>query len=92
MLIFKFFNERLKITLLFSFIDFLSSLVMKTIRFQSKEESNREQEVAFLALSPSDRFLHFLKLCEAIGPFQNKPKMVNDNYVIERKPANGLRE
>ncbi len=34
------------------------------VRFQTKEESNREQELEFLSLSPGERFSRWLSLIE----------------------------
>ena len=65
---------------------------MKKMVFQPKKESNEEREKAFLALSPSERFEQFLKLCEAIGPFQNKQKSPSNNFVLEKKSTNALRK
>ena len=45
------------------------------IRFQSKEESKRQQREAFLKLSGAERFMRFLELSRAINrimPVKNK--------------------
>lgn len=45
------------------------------IRFQSKEESKRQQQEAFLKLSGAERFIHFLALSRAINrimPVKNR--------------------
>jgi hypothetical protein len=45
------------------------------IRFQSKEESKRQQREAFLKLSGAERFMQFLALSRAINrvmPIKNK--------------------
>ena len=54
------------------------------ISFQTKEESKRKQEEAFLALSGGERFMKFLELQEAMQmfPTQAKPEK-KDNFVIE---------
>ena len=58
---------------------------MKKIQFQNKEESNRKKKADFLALSPSGRFLHFLKLCDALAPFSKPKTDFGNNLVLERK-------
>ncbi|WP_114748592.1 hypothetical protein [Pleomorphovibrio marinus] len=57
------------------------------IKFQSKEESNREQREAFLRLEPKDRFYRFLDLCESLKNFPVKlaNKAPSDNFIIEIK-------
>lgn len=40
------------------------------IHYRTKEESNRKQEEAFLALPPHERFLEFLKLSRRIMKFR----------------------
>jgi hypothetical protein len=60
---------------------------VKKIRFQTKQESNKLKEEEFLALSPSERFIHFLKLCEAMAPFAIEKRDEGDNFVIEKKKA-----
>ena len=53
------------------------------IKFQSKEESNAEQEKAFLALSPAERFYSFLALSERMKDFPTKAKYEKkDNFLI----------
>lgn len=58
---------------------------MASIKFQTKEQSKKEQEEAFLALSPSERFVQFLRLSEKIAKFQGPKKDFGNNFVIERK-------
>lgn len=60
------------------------------IRFQSKEESNREQEEEFLKLSGAERFFAFLELSRAVmRQFTQKDQQEDDlsktHFVIERK-------
>ncbi|NHE59010.1 hypothetical protein [Cyclobacterium plantarum] len=57
------------------------------IKFQTKEESNREQREAFLRLEPKDRFYHFLDLCENLKnlPLKTPRKAPSDNFIIEIK-------
>jgi uncharacterized protein (UPF0262 family) len=57
---------------------------MKKLVFQSKQKSNEDQEKAFLALTPSQRFVQFLKLCESMAPFQTKKKSNSKNFILER--------
>jgi len=53
------------------------------IKFQTKEESNAEQEKAFLVLSPSERFYSFLALMERLKDFPTKAKNEKkDNFLI----------
>ncbi len=42
------------------------------MRFQSKEESNRQQREEFLKLAPIDRFYSFLELSERMKDFPTK--------------------
>lgn len=58
---------------------------MKKLDFRTKQESNGKKEEEFLALSPSERFLHFLKLCEALAPFSKPKTDFGNNLVLERK-------
>ncbi|MFD1602042.1 hypothetical protein ACFSJW_24065 [Flavobacterium artemisiae] len=59
------------------------------IRFQTKEESNRQQQEDFLKLSGAERVRSFLKLSERISrfPVKNRVDKNKDNFiiVIERK-------
>lgn len=60
------------------------------IEFRTKEESNRLQEEAFLALSPHERFMEFLKLSQRIKRFKIKNGLEDDeednnNFVIHIK-------
>lgn len=59
------------------------------IRFQTKEESNRQQQEDFLKLSKVERFYSFLRLSERMSkfPVKNKIDKNKDNFliVIERK-------
>lgn len=54
-----------------------------TIKFRTKEESNREQEAEFLALTPHERVLRFFELVRQVNRFstinQDEKK---DNFVI----------
>lgn len=53
------------------------------IKFQSKAESKAEQEKAFLALSPAERFYAFVDLMQRMNDFPTKAKPEkNDNFVI----------
>lgn len=54
-----------------------------TIKFRTKEESNREQEKEFLALSPHERVLRFFELVRQVNRFKtNKQDDKKDNFVI----------
>jgi hypothetical protein len=57
------------------------------LKFQSKEESNREQRESFLRLAPKDRFYAFLDLCENLKKFPVKStnKSPSDSFIIEIK-------
>lgn len=58
------------------------------ISFGSKDEHKREQEKAFLALSPAERFYAFLRLSERMAKFPRAEKDKKDlskNFVIEIK-------
>ena len=54
------------------------------IRFQTKEESNRQQQEEFLKLSKTERFYSFLRLSERISkfPVKNKVDKNKDNFQI----------
>lgn len=53
------------------------------IKFQTKDESNAEQEKAFLALTPSERVYSFLAQMERMKDFPTKAKdEKKDNFVI----------
>ncbi|WP_394775211.1 hypothetical protein [Flavobacterium sp.] len=54
------------------------------IRFQTKEESNKQQQEEFLKLSKVERFYSFLRLSERISKFPVKYKVDKnkDNFVI----------
>lgn len=60
---------------------------MMEIKFQTKEESNREQREAFLKLAPKDRFYAFLDLCENLKkfPVKSPKKLPTENFIIEFK-------
>ncbi len=54
------------------------------LKFQTKEESNKAQQEAFLKLSKADRFYAFLRLMERVSQFPTKAKKEkSDNFVIE---------
>lgn len=53
------------------------------IRFQTKEESNRERQEAFLKLSPGERFMTFLELSRRVMQFPTTAtRDYKDNFVI----------
>jgi hypothetical protein len=57
------------------------------IRFQTKEQSNKQQQDDFLKLSKAERFYSFLRLMERINqfPVKNKVNKNKDNFLIEIK-------
>ena len=64
---------------------------MKKLVFQSKQKSNEDQEKAFLALTPSQRFVQFLKLCESMAPFQTKKKIKFKKFYFRKNLTNVIR-
>jgi len=54
------------------------------IRFQTKEESNKQQQEDFLNLPKVERFYSFLRLSERISrfPVKNKVDRNKDNFLI----------
>ena len=54
------------------------------IRFQTKEESNKQQQEEFLKLSKIERVYSFLRLSERISqfPVKNKIDKNKDNFLI----------
>ena len=57
------------------------------IKFQTKEESNKQQAVAFLKLSKTERFYSFLRSMERFEKFpkKNKADKNKNNFLIEFK-------
>jgi hypothetical protein len=54
------------------------------IAFTTKLESKHQQEEAFLALSPHERFLNFIALSKAIKKlYPSQEETDNDNFVID---------
>ena len=59
------------------------------IKFTSKEESKRNQELEFLALSPTERVLRFFQLSQQINLFPTSaPKKDSSNFIIEIYKSN----
>jgi hypothetical protein len=59
------------------------------IKFTSKEESKRIQELEFLALSPTERVLRFFQLSQQINIFPTSaPKKDTTNFIIEIYKSN----
>lgn len=60
------------------------------IRFQTKEEINRQQQEDFLKLSKVERFYSFLRLSERMSrfPVKNKVDKNKDNFQIIIDPSN----
>lgn len=60
------------------------------IKFRTKEESNREQQKEFLALSPHERVVRFFELIRQVNRFktdkqENENKKNNFVIVINRE-------
>jgi hypothetical protein len=57
------------------------------IRFQTKEESNKQQQDDFLKLSKVERVYAFWRLMERVSrfPVKNKVDKNKDNFIIELK-------
>lgn len=56
------------------------------IKFQSKQESNKQQADAFLALSAVERFVEFMKLSNQVLKFPRKPyEEKSKNLILELK-------
>jgi hypothetical protein len=55
----------------------------KRIRFETKEESNKRREEEFLAMTPSERFMWFLRSFPEADP--NAPERPTENFVIRKK-------
>ena len=56
------------------------------VSYQTKKESNEIQEREFLALSPHERVMHFLRLSEQISHFKtkaNSERAEKNNFIIE---------
>ncbi len=58
------------------------------IKFQTKKESNKQQQEDFLKLSKVERFYSFLHLSESVSrfPVKNKIDKQKDNFLIVIKP------
>lgn len=58
------------------------------IRFQTKEESNKQQQEDFLKLSKTERVYAFFRLMEQVSrfPIKNKEDKNKDNFLIVIKP------
>ena len=54
------------------------------IRFQTKDESNKQQQEDFLKLSKVERFYSFLRLSERISrfPVKNKIEKNKENFIV----------
>lgn len=54
------------------------------IRFQTKEESNKQQQEDFLKLSKTERVYAFFRLMEQVSrfPIKNKEDKNKDNFLI----------
>jgi hypothetical protein len=57
------------------------------IKFQNKEESNKQQQDDFLKLSKAERVYAFFRLMERVSkfPVKNKIESNKDNFIIELK-------
>lgn len=57
----------------------------KRIRFETKEESNARREREFLALTPHERFMWFLRSFDQRPSDPNAPEPPTKNFVIRKK-------
>lgn len=55
------------------------------ISFNTKEESNVQQELEFLKLSKIERIYNFLNLVVKVNKFPTKNKKKSNDFVIEIK-------
>lgn len=55
------------------------------ISYTTKQQARSEDEAAFLALSPSERFRSFVKLMEAMKGFHTVSEENSGNFVLEKK-------
>ena len=57
------------------------------IKFQTKEESNKQQQDDFLKLSKAERIYVFFRLMERMSqfPMKNKIDRSKDNFIIKLK-------
>ncbi len=58
------------------------------INYRTKEESNRIQKQEFLALTPHERIMHFLKISEQVSQFKTKTDRAQpekNNFILEMK-------
>lgn len=63
--------------------------IIMEIKFQTKEESNRQQLENFLKLSGAERFYSFLRLSERLNhfPVKNYKSKNSKNFIIEIKSS-----
>lgn len=55
------------------------------IRFTTKEQSKALQEEEFLALSPSERVLHFILFSKKILELsKERPEVNKNNFILEK--------
>lgn len=55
------------------------------MKFQTKEESKKEQLATFLKLSPSERVVHFYRLMEKLKDFPTQKTTKNNFEIIIRE-------
>ncbi len=57
-----------------------------SMRFETKEESNLRRRREFMALSPSERFQSFIRLCWDLRKFASlvQRDRAKDNFIITR--------
>jgi hypothetical protein len=53
------------------------------IRFETKDQSNARRQQAFVDLSPSERFLWFLR--SFMDGTHRAPKPANNNFIIHKR-------
>ena len=63
------------------------------IRFQTKEQSNKQQQEDFFKLSKTERLYSFFCLMERVSkfPVKNKQDKNKDNFLIVIKPKGDVK-
>lgn len=61
---------------------------MKKIVFATKEENNLRREKEFLALTPSQRFMQFLRMVSSVNQFETRATGESrGNFVVEKNDS-----
>ena len=66
---------------------------MKKLIFDTKENNNQRREDEFLALTPHERFIAFLRMVQAhakLHPMKENPNRQKNNFVVEKLKPNGV--